>query len=137
MSSKMVIKLLLEDLVNQIDRLSEADILKIDEGNHELTLKLTKKKYASKSAKELSINQKRDLLKRIQECQSREDGRVILSRTLKNKTELEQFAKFLDVLFLKQDKVDQIRDKIVDATVGAVLRSNAIQGKKPNKATIN
>ena len=126
----MIIERISEDLAGEIVRLSEADLLKLDEGTHELTLKITKKRSTPKITKELSDSQKEDTLKRLQECQSREDGLTILSETFKNKKELEQFAKFLEVMVLKQDKADQIRRKIIEATIGAILRSNAIQGKK-------
>lgn len=140
MYPKIVIQRIFEDLASEIVRLSEADLLKIDEGTHELTLKITKKRSVPKVTKELSNSQKEATLKRLQECQSREDGLAILSETLKNKKELEQFAKFLEVMVLKQDRVDQIRRKIIEATIGAILRSNAIQGKKHDTsetATIN
>lgn len=130
MSSSKIIKLLLEDLASQIGCLSEAELSKIDEGTHELTLTITKKKSTQSVIQEFSDDQKEELLNKFQECRSREEGLVLLSEYLKNKKELEQFARFLDVLVLKQDKVEQIRDKIIEATVGAVLRSNAIQGKK-------
>ena len=54
----------------------------------------------------------------------------MLSATFRSRKELEQFAKFLEVMVLKQDKVDHIKNKIIEATIGAVLRSNAIQGKE-------
>jgi hypothetical protein len=132
MNSSKLIKFLLENLASQIGRLSEEDQAKIDEGTHELTLTITKKKSTQSVIQELSDNQKEELLKKLQACNSREDGLALLAESLKNKKELEQFAKFLDVLVLKQDKAEQIRDKITEATIGAVLRSNAIQGKKHN-----
>ena len=130
MYARTVIQRIFEDLTGEIIHLSEADLLKIEEGTHELTLKIRKKRSASKITKELSDSQKEDTLRHLKGCQSREDGLNILCETFKNKKELEQFAKFLEVMVLKQDKVDQIRHKIIEATIGAVLRSNAIQGEK-------
>lgn len=130
MHPKTVIQRIFEALAGEIGHLSEVDLLKLEEGTHELTLKIIKKRSVPKITKELSNSQKEATLKCLQECQSREDGLAILSETLKNKKELEQFAKFLEVMVLKQDKVDQIRHKIIEATIGAVLRSNAIQGKE-------
>ena len=140
MYPKTVIQRIFEDLASEIVHLSESDLLKLEEGTHELTLKITKKRSAPKITKELSDSQKKVALKCLKECQSREDGLTILCEKFKNKRELEQFAKFLKVMVLKQDKIDQIRHKIIEATVGAVLRSNAIQGKKHDTsetATIN
>ncbi|MCP4485933.1 MAG: hypothetical protein GY820_01190 [Gammaproteobacteria bacterium] len=81
----------------------------------------------------LSEDKKESILKELQSFNTREDGALFLTRELLNKKELEQIAKSLDILVLRQDKVEQIKDKIIEATIGAVLRSNAIQGKKHNK----
>lgn len=130
MNSKALIKKLFEELNTQASGLSESDLLKIEDGTHELTIKVTKKKSQLANIQELSTNKKEEILKHLQEYNSREDGILYITEALKNKKELEQFAKFLDVLVSRQDKVDQIKDKIIEATIGAMLRSNAIQGKK-------
>lgn len=133
MNSKALIKKLFEELNTQVSGLSESDLLKIEEGTHELTIKVTKKKSQLINIEELSTNKKEEILKHLQEYNSREDGIIYITEALKNKKELEQFAKFLDVLVSRQDKVDQIKDKIIEATIGAMLRSNAIQGKNITK----
>ncbi len=130
MSASSITKFILEDLATKIGCLSEADLSKIDAGTHEFTLKITRKKPLKSVAQKPSPILNEDLFSNLQKCHSREDGLSLLTDSLKNKKELEQFAKFLDVSVLKQDKVGQIRDKIIEATVGAILRSNAIQGKK-------
>ena len=112
--------------------MSEADLLKIVKGTHELSIKITKKRSTPKVTDEVSNSQKEEMLKRLQQCQSREDGLAILSKTFKSRKELEQLARFLEVMVLKQDKADRIKSKIIEATIGAVLRSNAIQGKEQN-----
>jgi len=129
MNSAKLSKLIFELLAKQVSMLSESDIQKIEKGTHELSVSLVKKKMAQVGSAELSETQKEDLLSRLNSCTSREEGRAVISEALKNKKELELFARHLDVLVLKQDKVDQIKDKIIEATVGAILRSNAIQGK--------
>ena len=132
MCTKTVIERMFENISREINLISEADLLKIAEGTHELSLKITKKRSPPKIAEEVPNSQKEAMLKRLQECQSREDGLVILSETFKSRKELEQFARFLEVMVLKQDKADRIKSKIIEATIGAVLRSNAIQGKEQN-----
>ena len=129
MSTSKTTKLILEALGKQISMLSESDIEKVEKGTHELSVNLVKKKITQVGSTELSEPQTKELLSRLNSCASREEGHALISEALKNKKELEQFARHLDVLILKQDKVDQIKDKIIEATVGAILRSNAIQGK--------
>ena len=129
MSSVDTAKTILEELAKQVSQLSETDIQKIGKGTHELSVKLVKKKTEQPESTELLAPQKEMLLSRLHSCTSREKGHAVISEALKNKKELEQFAKHLDVSVLKQDKVEQIKNKIIEATVGAILRSNAIQGK--------
>lgn len=129
MSVSNTTKLILEALTKQALMLSESDIEKLENGAHEFTVSLVKKKAAQPEGSDISGGQMEELLSRLNSCASREEGRALISEALKNKKELEQFAKHLDVLVLKQDKIDQIKDKIIEATVGAILRSNAIQGK--------
>lgn len=129
MNQLKIIKLILNDLADQITHLSEEELLKIGEGTHELTVKIAKKKLVKNRANTLSDNKNEEFLKLLQGCQSREEGLILLTENLKYKKEIEQFARFLDVLVFKQDKVDLIKEKIIEATVGAVLRSSAIQGK--------
>lgn len=129
MDSANVVKTILEELAKQISQLPTSDIKKIENGSHEISVKLVRKKSGQAGVKELSMAEKDDVLTKLNKCNSREEGHAVISDVLKNKSELEQFARHLDVLVLKQDKVDQIKDKIIEATVGATLRSNAIQGK--------
>ena len=133
MCPKTVIERIFENLTSEINLMSEADLLKIANGTHELSIKITKKRSTPKIAKEVPKSQKEEMLKRLQECQSREAGLAILSETFKSRKELEQFARFLEVMVLKQDKADRIKSKIIEATIGAFLRSNAIQGKEQNR----
>lgn len=39
------------------------------------------------------------------------------------------FARYAEVAVMKSDKVDKIRDNIIESTIGAKLRSVAIQNK--------
>ena len=45
-----------------------------------------------------------------------------------SKKVLEVIARKLDIPITRQDKIEDLRDKIVEATVGAKIRSQAIQG---------
>ncbi len=129
MSAAKLSKLILEAFAKQASMLSESDIQKLEKGTHELSVRIVKKKPVQSSSIGLSEQQKEELLSKLHRCTSRDEGLTLITEELKNKKELEQFAKHLDVLVLKQDKVGQIRDKIIEATVGAILRSNAIHGK--------
>jgi len=128
MNSIYLVKQLLEDLVSQIEQLNESDLQKLDNGSHGLAIKLVKRKVTPNNSQDLPDSTKELLTSKLQLCESRKEGLEILIESLKNKKELEQFARHLDVLVQKRDKIGEIQDKIIEATIGAVLRSNAIQG---------
>jgi len=129
MISSEVIRTIFENLAIQMKNLSEAELSRIDKGTHQISLKVIKKKNIQHNIKELPDNKKKELLENLQKCKSREDGLLLLNDLLNNKNELEQFARFLEVRIIKKDKVDKIKNQIIEATIGATLRSNAIQGE--------
>ena len=110
--------------------LSESDVKKLSNGGYELAFKVVRRKEAATFKSSLSSEKIDKLQKDIQGCVTREAAENLLKEELPTKREVEQFARSLDVSVSKQDKLDQIISKVVEATVGAVLRSKAIQGKK-------
>lgn len=118
------------ELQDAILELSNNDIEKIISGDYQFTLKLTRKKNNIESKSQLNNNKGFDyLLELLSQCSSREDGIEILTKELNNKSEYEKFARHVDVVVMKSDKIEKIRENIIESTVGARLRSNAIQNK--------
>jgi len=58
----------------------------------------------------------------------REEGNELLANSINSKKDLEILARFLEISVLKQDKTDQIREKIIEATIGAIIRSKCYTG---------
>lgn len=121
--------LVLEQLVGQAKRLSETDLKAILSGKAKLEINLVptqsrpRKMHQPKSDEEYQV-----ILEDLQACKSRQDGEVFLEKNFPTKALLADFARYLDIPVLKRDKVSQLREKVIEATVGAVLRSRAIQG---------
>lgn len=130
MDSREIIQKLLSDLSREIASLPEDDLQKLLDADYSLALKIVKSKARATRSEEISETEKQDLVADLEKAQTREDGLQVLEDSLKTRRELESLAKFLDVSVSKQDKVEYIREKIVEATIGARLRSQAIQGKK-------
>ncbi len=129
MDNKSILLKFMEEIVIELNLLSEADISKLEKGGYSLSLKVVKDKKQTVNHVEINDEIKNEILSKFKDCKTREEGLQILSNNLKNKKDLTSFAKLLDVSILKQDKVDTIKEKIIEATIGAVLRSNAIQDK--------
>ncbi len=71
--------------------------------------------------------------------QNREKGLEYLNLQCKTKKELTTLAKIIDIHVQKTDKTDQLREKIIESTIGFRLRSaaiqnNSIEDEKSNKA---
>ena len=133
MSQKSILKNYLTAVTSLVDSLSDADFKKLDSGEYEISLRLVKSSLKENSTKsKVSITRKTlDLIsEELNSVNTREAGIEIIESHLKNKSELELFAKHIDVAVMSSDKVSKIKDSIVDATVGARLRSSAIQGKE-------
>jgi hypothetical protein len=133
MKLKIILTKIFEEILGELNRMSESDFSKLEDGDYSISVKIVKNKSQTESAIQLSELQKSEVLKKLEECKTREEGYEVLSNNIMNKKELELMARFLEISILKQDKIEQIRDKIIEATVGAILRSNAIQGKVNNR----
>ncbi len=69
-----------------------------------------------------------EIIKEITSLATRTDAQELLAARYPARKTLEQIARHLDIPIAKQDKADSLRDKIVEATVGARIRSQTIQG---------
>ena len=133
MNNKLIISNIFQAILDNINNLSDDELNKIESGSFQIELKLTKEKQKKVEEKNnSSVDQDTyDLvIAKLNEAKSREEGITILETYISLKGQLETFAKQIDVTVMKSDKVDKIKTSIVDATVGARLRSNAIQGKE-------
>lgn len=128
MKSKLLLSSFLEEILKEINELSEADIKKLESGEFSLSLKVTKKTATKSNTKEISDKDVDYILDELRVCTEREKGFEILVRKLKTRKDLEKFARIADVHVMKQDKVDRIREKIIEGIIGASLRSTVIQG---------
>lgn len=130
----MKIKLLLagffNEILKEIENLSETDVKKLESGDFTLSLKVVKKNSINNKSAEISEDKVSYVLEELRACNDREKGYELLSSYFKTKKDLENFAKLADVYVMKQDKVERIREKIIEGIVGASLRSTAIQGKE-------
>ncbi|HCG7440928.1 TPA: hypothetical protein NJ377_004678 [Vibrio parahaemolyticus] len=133
MKHNVILKNYLSSILSSIDELSDTDLEKLESGEFELSIKLVRKssnKPEAENKRPLSGTNFDAVIQELYNAKSREAGIEVIDSHLKLKNDLVLFAKYIDVAFLKSDKVSKIKETIVDATVGAKLRSNAIQGKE-------
>lgn len=119
-----------DEIIHQIEELKDVDIKKLETGEFSLSLRVVKRKSTQNTPAELSKEYIEDIKQELMEANTRDAGYKIIQNHLKNKKQLESFAKSVDVFVMKQDKVEKIREKIIEGIVGARLRSDAIQDNK-------
>jgi len=118
-----------DKLFKEIENLSNEDLQKIDNNKYEVKIKIEKIRKKKNKKTELTEDMMKIFEKQLNDLSSRERGIELLSSILKDKSSAEHFAKFMRVSFLKQNNKDYIINKIVEATIGAKLRSSAIKGQ--------
>jgi hypothetical protein len=74
---------------------------------------------------DVALNQ---LTARLHSLESREEGVACLESAQLRRVDLERLARALDLPVRKTDKIERMRDMIVDATIGSRLNSKAIRG---------
>mgnify|MGYP005988900911 CR=1 FL=1 len=126
MEISKVLSNIFNELVSSTEKLSLEELDSIAKGDFKIDLKIKVSKKRKQDISSLSSDDIKMILDQIESCTSREDALQFIDK--KPKRELEEIASHLDIAYLKSDKVDSIKHKIIEYTVGTILRSNAIQG---------
>lgn len=130
MSARKIIQKVLADVSRELGSLSDDEIQKLAEDGYSVSVKVVRERQRSTQPDEFPQEEMAQIVKDLEQAETREDGLQVLEDSARTRKGLELIAKHLDVSVLKQDKVEYIREKIVEATIGARLRSQAIQGKR-------
>ncbi|MGR6859965.1 hypothetical protein ACU5EH_06235 [Aliivibrio salmonicida] len=126
MDMSKVLSNMFNEFVLKTDKLSHEDLESIEKGDFKIDIKITKPKKIRKPILTLSNEEVKLMVDEISALNSREEVHNLLDN--KTKRELEYIANGLDIACLKSDKIETIRNKIVESTIGAILSSQAIQG---------
>lgn len=92
-------------------------------------IELVQKRRAVRSRGGLDENGIENMLKKLSSLQDRDEGAAYLERSVTTRADLERVATALDLPSEKRDTVARIRQRVIEATIGYRLRSEAIQGK--------
>jgi len=126
MEISKVLSNIFKELVSSTEKLSQEELESIVKGDFKIELKIKASRKKKLNVSSLSDDDIKIILKQLESCTSREEALQFIDK--KPKRELEEIASHLDIAYLKSDKVESIKHKIVEYTVGTILRSNAIQG---------
>lgn len=130
MDARNILLNFLDDIIKELEGLDDTDIAKLNSDDFTISLKIVRRQTVATKAKNTSDQDFTKILEELTSCKDREIGYKVLSSYSLNKKELELFAKSINVHIMKTDKIEKIRDRLIEATIGATLRSIAIQGKE-------
>jgi DNA polymerase III gamma/tau subunit len=127
MSNSALLASTLRRLAAVVERMSDEELVRLNEPGTEIEIKMLRRRAKEELPPEERLDLV-DIVANLTACPNRAEASKFLERGFETKKILEQLARHLDVAVLKQDKTETLRDKIIEATVGARLRSEAIQG---------
>jgi hypothetical protein len=117
----------LRRLATALESMSDEELTRLNEPGAEIEIKVVRRRSKEEVAPIVQIDLA-DIIAKLALVESRADASMFLKQNFGTRKILEQIARSLDVVVLKQDKTEILRDRIIEATVGARLRSDAIQG---------
>lgn len=115
-------------LTEALNSLSEDELKKLSDPQFAVEIKVVRRRSKDEQGPLVSDISAEEAIKKLVVQVSRQDAQALLEEQYSSKKALELIARKLDIPITRQDKVDDLRDKIVEATVGARIRSQAIQG---------
>ncbi|WP_156351894.1 MULTISPECIES: hypothetical protein [Pseudomonas] len=108
-------------------RLTSEDLSKLVDPAYDVEIKITRRRAKEEAGPDVLENIS-SIIDKLTHCASREDAAAYLDDSFSTKKPLEQIARFLDIAINKKDRLDNLRDKIIESTTGARIRSEAIKG---------
>lgn len=111
-----------------LDGLPTDELQRLSDPQYTLEIRAVRRRSKEESTNNVSSEEAKVVIETLTALSSRQEAQALLDSRFPTKKNLEAIARRLDIPIVRQDKVEELRDKIVEATVGARIRSQAIQG---------
>ena len=130
-STRDALAALLRACANSLAELPASEVDAVLNGELELRLitvdKMSRRKRQNAVA--LEVEQLSEIASRLRSLDSREAGERLLGEVAPSKSALEALARYLDVGVRREDRLDGLVRRIVEATIGFRLSSAAVRGR--------
>ncbi len=113
-----------------LDSLSEEELKRLTDPLYTVEVRAVRRRTKEESALFPTDASVEEIITEITALATRQEAQFLLDAKCPARKTLEPIARKLDIPIVKQDKVEVLRDKIIEATVGARIRSQAIQGTR-------
>lgn len=129
-SQKDVLVRLLRELAKQVQSLDDQEFGNILTGMANIELRIISQGQNKGRLKRVKLTEPQMLEMRnaLEKMKTREEGAKLLKEKCKTKEDLISLSRYIDLPVQKHDKVEQLLERIIEATIGYRARSAAIQG---------
>jgi len=128
-STKRQVVTLFRNFARQIEAMDEVTLNRVLEGGFRIDTDLPRKSRRAKGQSACSEEQLRELKATLSKIDSHEEAKLAISDSLGSRAQLVSFARALDVPTPRNSTSEEIKDRLVEATVGFRVRSAAIRGR--------
>jgi len=122
---------LLRLLAELVERCSTSDVDALLSGQARLQIdsrSANERRYSSSKRTIRGAHQLQEIIHTLQSLESREEGIHLLQSANLTKKELEATARLMDLPVIREDDSERLRQKMIEASIGARLNSRAIRG---------
>ena len=129
-STKRQLVSLLRDFAREIQAMDDSQIERILAGELRIEVRVPEKSAAKTPEEKAQCSDHEiDLLRQaLQRADSREQAGVLIDQYLHSKADMIRFARILDIPAPQKTSSKNLKNRLVEATVGYRLRSAAIRG---------
>ena len=131
-STKQQVVALLRNVARQIQAMDEKTVNRVLEGGFRIDADLPSESKTASKQSACSDEQINELKAALSKIDSHEEARLVIGNSLGSRAQLVSFARALDIPAPKNSTSEELKDRLVEATVGFRVRSAAIRGRSVN-----
>ena len=130
-STRQAFVAMLRTCADYLSTLPAGDVDAFLNSELELRLSVVRKKGKPKRNKAavLDVAQLSQIASRLHSLDNRAAGERFLHDVVPSKSALDMLARHLDIAVRREDRLDDLRHRIIEATIGFQLSSAAVQGR--------
>lgn len=136
-STKQQVVALFRNFARQIQAMDESTLNRVLEGGFRIDADLPSKPKQARKKPACSDEQLSALKEVLSKIDNHEAARQAIGDSLRSRAQLVSFARALDIPAPKNATSDELKDRLVDATVGFRVRSAAIRGRRSAEPDTN
>jgi hypothetical protein len=135
LTSSAFLAMFLQELAKQLKNLTEQQVQDVLNGNSKLSLVVIEKQKSTQGSQPPTSESTEfeEITHYLKQLDSRESGLNYLQKNRLTKDYLQKLARFIDIPIQRTETKEKLLQRIIEATIGYRLNSQAIQGSLSNE----